>query len=257
MLSASGAQGLCDYTVSRNRDVRGPNLTRFENLGDDACMAKCEASVSCASAVSYRRRCYLKEAEAGRATYRRGFTVLACRSKGCEVVHEAPAPAPVQVIVPEAPVPPAPAFCNRPQIAQAVEATNVLRATRGLNRLTCDNSLSEQAWLWSRTLCEAAPQRRASGSSLLDHGDVRAKVDAAVGAGGWSRYAENILWNTVVADGPEGGSVAVKQWEKSPPHLENILTGSLTTVGLGWYECDIGAAYGPVYFWTQIFLTPR
>ena len=75
--------------------------------------------------------------------------------------------------------------------------------------------------------------------------------------GGWSRYAENILWNTVVADGPKGGATAVTQWENSPPHLKNILTAPLTTVGLGWYECDIGAGYGLLYFWTQIFLTPR
>jgi uncharacterized protein YkwD len=143
-------------------------------------------------------------------------------------------------------------FCARPQIAEAVAATNALRVVEGLAALSCRDNLSEQAWLWSRKMCEAAPARATAGKSYLEHGDVRSKVEAAVGPGGWRRFAENILWNTIPADGPG----AVAQWDNSAPHRANILTGALTDVGMGWFKCDIGAAHGPMYFWTQLFVTP-
>lgn len=254
MLCAPGAFGLCEYTAMRNRDIVGDNLARFANLSEEACMAKCEASFFCASAVARMGMCYLKAEEADLASFRSGFSVLACRKKTC--VCPVPVPVPVPVPTP-APTPDRfdPPFCERPQVLEAVAATNALREPKGLQTLSCSDGLSEQALLWSRAMCAAAPARRAAGVSLLEHGDVRAKVEAAVGVSGWSRYAENILWNTADASGATAGANAIKQWERSPPHLQNMLNGALTTLGLGWAECDIGAAYGKVYFWTQIFVT--
>lgn len=60
-----------------------------------------------------------------------------------------------------------------------------------------------------------------SAFEALDHGNLRIKVDAALEGTnvGWSRIAENILYNYNGRPGvTDKAEKSIKQWENSAPH---------------------------------------
>ena len=99
---------------------------------------------------------------------------------------------------------------------QTVQRLNDYRASRGLNRLSVDPGLTNQARAWS--------QRMAAGSSF-SHSKG-------------NNVFENIAWNTHA-----GPDTFFGQWRNSPGHDRNMLQAGVTKVGVGVAYAPDGKAF--------------
>ncbi len=125
-------------------------------------------------------------------------------------------------------------------VADVIAATNRERRAAGCPDLVADPVLTAAAWAHSVDMA-------ASGYFRHDSPDGRSPFDRMTAAGfDFSVAAENI------AAGQRSAAEVVRDWMDSPEHRANILTCSLTRVGVG---LATGGAYG--YYWTQDFATPR
>ncbi|WP_261554569.1 CAP domain-containing protein [Frankia tisae] len=124
-------------------------------------------------------------------------------------------------------------------VADAITATNRERRAAGCPNLVADPVLTAVAWAHSVDMA-------ASGYFRHDSPDGRSPFDRMTAAGfDFSVAAENI------AAGQRSAAEVVRDWMDSPEHRANILTCSLTRVGVG---LATGGVYG--YYWTQDFATP-
>ncbi|CAJ65276.1 MULTISPECIES: CAP domain-containing protein [Frankia] len=125
-------------------------------------------------------------------------------------------------------------------IADVIAATNRARRAAGCPDLVADPVLTAAAGAHSIDMA-------VSGYFRHDSPDGRSPFDRMAAAGfDYSVAAENI------AAGQRSAAEVVRDWMDSPEHRANILTCSLTRIGVG---LATGGSYG--YYWTQDFATPE
>ncbi|KJE24506.1 uncharacterized protein FF36_01238 [Frankia torreyi] len=125
-------------------------------------------------------------------------------------------------------------------IADVIAATNRARRAAGCADLVADPVLTAAARAHSVDMA-------VSGYFRHDSPDGRSPFDRMAAAGfDYSVAAENI------AAGQRSAAEVVRDWMDSPEHRSNILTCSLTRIGVG---LATGGTYG--YYWTQDFATPE
>ncbi|MCM3926410.1 CAP domain-containing protein, partial [Frankia sp. AiPs1] len=138
---------------------------------------------------------------------------------------------------PAAPGPPA---ARGRLIADVIAATNLARRAVGCPDLVADPALTVAARAHSVDMA-------VSGYFRHDSPDGRSPFDRMAAAGfDYSVAAENI------AAGQRSAGEVVRDWMDSPEHRANILTCSLTRIGVG---LATGGSYG--YYWTQDIATPE
>ena len=151
-----------------------------------------------------------------------GLTMLAgqCAPQQC-----APAPAPA----------PAPSV-----VQQVVDLANAERARAGLPGLSVDQRLTSAA--------QAHSADQAARDTMSHTGSDGSNAGARISAQGyaWRAWAENVAMGY-----PDGASVTTA-WMSSPGHRANILSASVTQIGVGLAYAADGSPY-----WTQVFAAPR
>ncbi|AGF73248.1 CAP domain-containing protein [Corynebacterium halotolerans] len=107
--------------------------------------------------------------------------------------------------------------------AEIIRLTNEERATRGLDPLVQDSTLSENSRQWS--------------GQMAGDGNFRHST-------GWN-VAENIAYTTA----PDvDAATFVDMWMNSPGHRANILNPDHTRIGVGLAVSDDGATYATQQF---------
>lgn len=132
-----------------------------------------------------------------------------------------------------------------PLIQQVTQLTNQERAKAGLPPLKLNPVLSKVALGHSEDMAnnDFFSHTSSSGSSVFD----RIKVAGYT----YSTAAENI------AAGQSTPEAVVAAWMNSPGHRANILSPSLTEIGVGFYFLKNDSGQAPYhYYWTQDFGTP-
>ena len=137
------------------------------------------------------------------------------------------------------PTPP-PTSTLHPELQRVLDLTNLERTSRGLAPLTHNSKLGTAAQLHSE---DQASMRTLThtGSDGSNPGDriTRAGYE-------WRTWAEN-----AAAGFPTADEVMVA-WMNNPGHRANLLSASVTEIGLGLAETSSGYRY-----WTQNFAAPR
>jgi uncharacterized protein YkwD len=126
-----------------------------------------------------------------------------------------------------------------PALQRVVDLTNQHRAAAGLRALTIDQRLINAAQGHSNDMA-AHDKMSHTGSDGSDPGQ---RISAA--GYGWRAWAEN-----VAAGFPDAGSVD-QGWWNSPGHRANMLSSSITQIGVGLSYSATGVPY-----WTQDFGRP-
>ena len=136
-----------------------------------------------------------------------------------------------------APAPaPAPAAST---IQQVVDLTNVERAKAGLPALSIDQRLTNAA--------QAHSADQAARDYMSHTGSDGSNAGTRIGRQGyaWRAWAENVAMGY-----PDGASVTTG-WMNSAGHRANILSASVTQIGVGLAYAADGSPY-----WTQVFAAP-
>jgi uncharacterized protein YkwD len=123
---------------------------------------------------------------------------------------------------------------------QTYTGINQIRAKAGLPPLTPDNQLVQVARQRSQDMAtnnyfSHTPPDGCNYVCIMDQDGVA-----------HSYAGENIAWNNW--DWSQTASVAVKMWNNSPPHMENILNCHYTRFGTGVAEASDGKIYYTMVF---------
>jgi hypothetical protein len=122
-----------------------------------------------------------------------------------------------------------------PEEQEVVDLVNQERAKAGLEPLVVNYSLQEAAWVHN--------EHQVSIGSICHEGCGDGTPSSRVAATGYraSALGEN------VAQGQPNPVAVMNAWMGSPGHRSNILGRNYT---------DIGVAYNPALYWTQVFARP-
>ncbi len=134
---------------------------------------------------------------------------------------------------------PAPAAGLSPALQQVVDLTNQHRAAAGLPALTVDQRLVNAAQAHSNDMAAHNLMSHTGG----DGSDPGQRITAAGYT--WRAWAEN-----VAAGFPDAASVD-QGWWNSPGHRDNMLSTSVTQIGVGLAYSATGVPY-----WTQDYARP-
>jgi uncharacterized protein YkwD len=123
-----------------------------------------------------------------------------------------------------------------------VQATNAERSSAGLQALRANSRLMEAAQLHADQMARLGRLEH-----VLSGGQYPRPEDRLAAAGyQWSSYAENI------AMGQTSASAAMDSWMRSSGHRANILSASVTEIGVGFARDSAGRPY-----YVQVFGRPR
>jgi uncharacterized protein YkwD len=144
-----------------------------------------------------------------------------------------PAPPTTAAPVPAAvtPPPPAPAPACDGAGNAVIDAMNADRASAGLRPLCASSQLAGYAQAWANWMAQ---------NQSLTHQNLNGVLTGT----SFTAIAENIL------DGPGGMSVGDMEaaWMASPPHHENIMSGTYTAAGVGTTYSSDGRVWVAVDF---------
>jgi uncharacterized protein YkwD len=143
----------------------------------------------------------------------------------------------------ESPEAPAPAGGGSSDVANAiVQQTNAERSKAGLPSLRASGRLNEAAQLHADQMARLGRLEH-----VLSGGPYPRPEDRLAAAGyQWSAYAENI------AMGQSTAAAAMDSWMRSSGHRANILSTSVTEIGIGFARDSAGRPY-----YVQVFGRPR
>ncbi len=110
-----------------------------------------------------------------------------------------------------------------------LDRVNMERAARGLNRVTLDPNLANNAYAWSFTM---------AAQNSMYHSNLLTWISPYVAV------AENIAWET--SPPMTAGDMHV-MWMRSDPHRHNVLAPNLTHIGIG-VACVNGRMWGTERF---------
>ena len=132
--------------------------------------------------------------------------------------------------------------CTSASIAEmsTYEGINAIRAAHGLPPLTPDPALLGVARARSRDMAALSyfshdPPDGCNYACLLDTSGYD-----------YSWAGENIAWNTY--DWSKTAATAIRMWENSPPHMENILNCHFERFATGVAKADDGKIYYTMIF---------
>ncbi len=119
-------------------------------------------------------------------------------------------------------------------VLRVVELVNEARAEAGLNPVTLAEDVTAAAQVRAEEIVTSFSHTRPNGTSCFT-----ALEDAGVNYRG---AGENIAW------GQKTPEEVMNGWMNSAGHRANILNGSFTSIGVGYYQNASGVNY-----WTQMF----
>ncbi len=118
---------------------------------------------------------------------------------------------------------------------QVLELVNKERANAGLSPLSFTDALNSAANIRAVEIYQSFGHTRPDGSSCF----------SIIGQFG----IQAMTWGENIAAGMSTPQDAVRGWMESEGHRNNILNGSFTSMGVGYYKSE--DAYG--HYWVQIF----
>jgi uncharacterized protein YkwD len=144
--------------------------------------------------------------------------------------------------VPEEPAPVAAGGGTSAVAGTIVQLTNAERSKAGLPALRSSDRLMQAAQLHADQMARAGRLEH-----VLSGGQYPRPEDRLAAAGyQWSAYAENI------AMGQSTPAAAMDSWMRSSGHRANILSTSVTEIGIGFARDSAGRPY-----YVQVFGRPR
>lgn len=137
--------------------------------------------------------------------------------------------------------PPPPPVALHPELVEVFRLTNLERTSRGLPALTLEPRLTQAAQSHSQYQADIDDLTHTGPPGLRSPGD-------RIAATGYEfrTWAENAAMGYRTADSVMNG------WMNSSGHRSNILSTSVTEIGLGLAYTPSGRSY-----WTQVFAAPR
>ena len=142
----------------------------------------------------------------------------------------------------EMPESPAPGGTSSGVASALVQLTNAERSNAGLPSLRSSSRLMEAAQLHANQMARLGRLEHVLSGSQYPRPEDRL---AAAGYQ-WSSYAENI------AMGQSSAAAAMDSWMHSSGHRANILSTSVTEIGIGYARDSAGRPY-----YVQVFGRPR